>query len=243
MGNYNIGEVWWTQFPFEDTDEDKHRPAIVIDDDTIAVLAMMVTSKDKHNPFCVKIDDWEAVGLKVESWARIDRIIKIDEWRMDRKIGNLSENDLRKFMQLTAEFLTNTSHEFSLVALMNTDGEFLQVYDNRWKCWLFPYFRSVNQNKENVDNNISRLLRINVTTSYVCHATHCKYSESDDVYKIYNHKLYRLSLSQIPEHMRDASFEIDGSTYAWMTLAELEKDTNTMKKNDDVIAFVKKKCR
>lgn len=92
----------------------------------------------------MKIDDWEAAGLKVESWARIDRIIKIDEWRMDRKIGDLSENDLRKIMQLTAEFLTNTSHEFSLVALMNTDGKFLQVYDNRWKCWLFPYFRSAN---------------------------------------------------------------------------------------------------
>ena len=42
-GVYNIGEVWWTQFPFEDTDGDKHRPAIVIDDDTIAVLAMMVS--------------------------------------------------------------------------------------------------------------------------------------------------------------------------------------------------------
>lgn len=41
MGNYNIGEVWWTQFPFEDSDEDKHRPAIVIDDNTIAVLAMI----------------------------------------------------------------------------------------------------------------------------------------------------------------------------------------------------------
>lgn len=24
LGNYNIGEVWWTQFPFEDSDEDKH---------------------------------------------------------------------------------------------------------------------------------------------------------------------------------------------------------------------------
>ncbi len=78
-----------------------------------------------------EIDDWEAAGLKVESWARIDRIIKIDEWRIDRKIGDLSENNLRKFMQLTAEFLTNTSHEFSLVALMNTDGKFLQVSGER----------------------------------------------------------------------------------------------------------------
>lgn len=33
--------------------------------------------------------------------------------------------------------LTNTSHEFSLVALMNTEGEFLQVYDNRWNVGYF----------------------------------------------------------------------------------------------------------
>lgn len=47
MEKYNIGEVWWTQFPFEDIDQSKHRPAIVIDDSTIAVLALMVTSKEK----------------------------------------------------------------------------------------------------------------------------------------------------------------------------------------------------
>lgn len=54
--------------------------------------------------------------------------------------------------------------------------------------------------------------------------------------------MYRLSLSNIPEHMRKTSFEIDGSTYAWMSVAKLEMDSNTMKNNDDVIAFVKTKC-
>ena len=99
--------MWWTQFPFEDVDEDKHRPAVIIDDNRIAVLAMMVTSKEKRNPFCIKIDDWKTAGLKVESWARIDRIIEMDEWRMDRKIGDLSERDLTKFMQLIVEFNTD----------------------------------------------------------------------------------------------------------------------------------------
>lgn len=32
MGKYNIGEVWWTQFPFKELDESKRRPAIVIDE-------------------------------------------------------------------------------------------------------------------------------------------------------------------------------------------------------------------
>ena len=36
---------------------------------------------------------------------------------------------------------------------------------------------------------------------------------------------------------------IGGSTYAWMSLAKLENDSNTLKNNDDVIAFVKAKCR
>lgn len=241
LGKYNIGEVWWTQFPFEDSDEDKRRPAIVIDDNTIAVLAMMVTSKAKSNPFCVKIDDWKDAGLKLESWARIDRIINMDEWRMNRKIGNLSERDLKKFMQLIGEFMTDTVHEFSLVAIINSDGKFLQVYDERWKCWLFPYFRSSNFNKENIDKNISDLLKMDITTTYITHTKHCKYSVSDDKYKIYSHKLYKVLLPDIPENMRNDIFEIDGVKYSWMLFENLEGDLNTMKKNDDIIAFIKSK--
>jgi hypothetical protein len=34
MQKYNIGEVWWTYFPFEEINVSKHRPAIIIDDNT-----------------------------------------------------------------------------------------------------------------------------------------------------------------------------------------------------------------
>ena len=59
LGKYNIGEVWWTRFPFQDSDEEKHRPAVVIDEKKIAVLAMMVTSKNKDNPYYIEIEDWK----------------------------------------------------------------------------------------------------------------------------------------------------------------------------------------
>ncbi len=45
MGNYNIGEVWWTQFPFEDTDEDKHRPAIVTETKKRTIVEMDIPIK------------------------------------------------------------------------------------------------------------------------------------------------------------------------------------------------------
>lgn len=63
---------------------------------------------------------------------------------------------------------------------------------------------------------ISDLLKMNVTTEYVAHAKHYKYSVSDGRYKIYNHKLYKLLLTDPPESMRDDIFEIDGTKYLWM---------------------------
>lgn len=244
MGNYNIGEVWWTQFPFEEIDDSKRRPAIVIDEDTIAVLALMVTSKGKKHPYSIKIDDWQKAGLKMESWARIDRIVSMSEWRMEKKIGDLSKADLLKITQLIAEHVANTFHEFSLLAITNPEGKFLQVYDERWHCWLFPYYRTVeNNNKSNIDEKASELLQLDVTTEYVAHAVHCKYSVSDDVYKQYKHTLYKIALKEVPQTMDCGTFDLGGKQYAWKTLKELETDRNTMEKNDDVIAFVKTKCK
>ena len=98
---------------------------------------------------------------------------------MEKKIGDLSEHDLLKITQLFAEYLSGTYHEFSLLAIKNPAGKCLQIYDKKWKCWLFPYFRTEISNKENIDKHASNLLAMNVTTSYVASAPHCKYSEND----------------------------------------------------------------
>lgn len=243
MGKYNLGEVWWTQFPFQEIKVSKRRPAIVIDKNTIAVLAMMVTSKAKKNPYSIRIDDWQDAGLTRESWARIDRIIQMDEWRMEKKIGDLSESDLLKITQLVTEHLSEKYHEFSLLAITNPTGKYLQVYDERWKCWLFPYYRTENPNKENIDKHASDLVKMQVTTSYVTSAPHCKYSESDQVYKQYKHILYSLAVNDVPECMKGDIFELDGKKYAWKSIEELEADSNVMDKNDDIVAFVKTKCK
>ena len=92
MEKYNVGDVWWIHFPFSDNDKVKRSPAIVIDNDTIAILAMYVTTKNKEdNPYNILIEDWELAGLSRESWTRIDKIVEISEWYMDCKIGELSD--------------------------------------------------------------------------------------------------------------------------------------------------------
>ena len=63
----------------------------------------------------------------------------------------------------------------------------MQVYDERWKCWLFPHYKTENQNnKESIDRHASEMLKMNVETSFAASAQHCKYSESDKKYKQYN---------------------------------------------------------
>ena len=242
MEKYNVGDVWWIHFPFSDKDEVKRRPAIVIDDKTIAILAMYVMTKNKEdNPYNILIEDWKSAGLPRESWTRIDKIVEISEWYMDCKIGELSDRDLVKILQLAKEASTKDYHEFTLIAIINTSGQYLQMYDNRWESWLFPFVRSTDNNKADVDTYVSEFLDEKVVTEYVACAKHCKYSISDGVYKIYNHKLYKLLLNSVPENMMEQSFVIDGVKYRWMSIQEMEKDARIMEVNEEVVAFVKSK--
>ena len=239
MGKYNIGEVWWLNLPFSDQNKKKHRPAVVIDGNRIAVLAMYVTSKNKPNPYSIKITDWEQAGLPKESWVRIDRVVQIEEVDIDLKIGELSVHDLQKIEQLFAEYVTETTHEFTLLAIKSNTDQFLLRYDDRWKCWLFPYVRSSNShNKDNADHFASEILRKTSDARYVADTTHCKFSESDEVYKIYHHKLYEVA--NVDENL---IYELQSDTkYRWMTMEEMENDERIMSVNDDVVAFVKLKC-
>ncbi len=63
------------------------------------------------------------------------------------------------------------------------------------------------------------------------------------MYKRYRHTLYSYFINDIPECMSENVFELDNKKFSWKTIGELESDCNTMTKNDDVIAFVKTKCK
>lgn len=160
---------------------------------------------------------------------------------MLNKIGELSDRDLSKILQLVKEILSNKFHEFTLIAVKNHKGDFLLKYDDRWDCWLFPYVRSSEGNKINADTFISNLLNIEIETEYVTCAKHCKYSVSDEVYKIYNHKLYSVELRDIPQGISSAEFSLNNNKYRWMSITDMENDEDILQKNSEVVAFVASK--
>ncbi len=244
MENLNIGDLWWTHFPYSDAKIIKRRPAVIVDNDMIAILSMYVTSQQHENdPFLIEIRDWKQSGLIKPSYAKIDKIIQIGESNLDQFIGKLSEFDNLRIMQLASEALSGTRHEFSLLAIRNANGEFLLEYNADWKCWLFPYFRSAEENKATADRKASEIIGEKISANYVTASVHCKYSVKDAVYKIYNHKLYSLILDSLPEHMSEKEFMSNGIKHRWMSFSEMENDKEIMEKNDTIVAFVKKHCK
>ena len=108
-------------------------------------------------------------------------------------------------------------HNHSLIIIKNSapgiKTKYLTYYDERWDCKLFP----------------------NLKTARVQE----KYSVSHNENRVYNHRLYEVEFKNIPKIMNKNDFSINSRHYYWMTISEMEKDDNIMKKNMEVVDFVK----
>ena len=49
-------------------------------------------------------------------------------------------------------------------------------------------------------------------------------------------------INTISQYKKSEVFEIGDKVFKWLSIGEMEEDFDIMSKNDDVIAFVKKRC-
>ncbi len=147
------------------------------------------------------------------------------------------------------ENLNQVLHAFSIVALKDTyntyANRFLLYYDETWKCWFFFNFKtSDNENERSIKQRLSNKLKVgidNISLRYITDRLQPKFSERDQVDKIYQHSLYECVLSKFSEELMKDSFELDGVNFKWFTIEEMESNSDVMKKNKDVVSFVKEK--
>ncbi len=102
------GEVWFAKFKFEDIDEYKYRPVVILDvDDTgdIKVLVVKVTTKERNINTDVPIVYWKEAKLKYKSFARVDKFLFLEDDDFDFKIGNLEKEDLDRIEQKFIELM------------------------------------------------------------------------------------------------------------------------------------------
>lgn len=147
------------------------------------------------------------------------------------------------------ENLYEVLHSFSLVALKDEFNKhanrFLLHYDDSWQCWFFFSFHTSEfDNKSDIIQRLSNTLKVDasdIRLRYITTRIQPKFSEKDKVQKVYQHSLYQASLHSFTDAMKTDEFVLDGTRFRWWTIQEMESDEVIMKKNADVVSFVKEK--
>ncbi|MBC7765241.1 MAG: type II toxin-antitoxin system PemK/MazF family toxin, partial [Hyphomonadaceae bacterium] len=102
-----VGEVWWAEFPYEETSDFKKRPVIVLDADTIMVLSVKVTTSNPRDNdiYDVPILYWSECKLRLQSTARTAKTILIAKSAFKHKIGDMHEDDLNAIFDTYVQYL------------------------------------------------------------------------------------------------------------------------------------------
>lgn len=141
-------------------------------------------------------------------------------------------------------------HPHSIILIKddyNKNANRFLVYDDpRWQCRLFLNYHTLDQGDDNANiSNIQKHLNLDLKVTsepgcFLFEELHSKYSVSAKKNKYYIHRFYRFHISG-NELLKQDTFVIDGRTYHWMSIAEMEQDKNIMEKNGDIVGFVKQK--
>lgn len=128
----------------------------------------------------------------------------------------------------------------SIIVIKNEQGKYLQYFDKRWNCYLFPNCKLPNGEDSNiVKNKVALDLNIkeeNIKISLVGCKKHKKFSESDKIVKEYVHYFYKVKIkSKLPNN----TFKLNEIEYKWFSYSELMSNERIKKVNSDIIQFVK----
>jgi hypothetical protein len=88
-------EIWWAYVAFEDIDDGKERPVLVLEDGTVYIIGLMITSHEQRNVFGdYDITKWQSAGLKKPSTIRLTRQLRLEEEDLIYKMGELQPFDI-----------------------------------------------------------------------------------------------------------------------------------------------------
>ncbi len=94
-------ELWWAQVRFEDTNEIKRRPVLVLEGSGIYVIAAKATSHAARQQWGeYELLYWRSAGLPKETTVRLTQLIRLERSTLDRRIGMLHPIDIENIMRL-----------------------------------------------------------------------------------------------------------------------------------------------
>ncbi|MCR4823602.1 MAG: hypothetical protein K5873_12100 [Treponema sp.] len=133
-----------------------------------------------------------------------------------------------------------SQHDFSLLVLKDSHGRYLLKKDNRWNTFLFPYYRTKeNDSQAALDFAKEALNLSSVSVKKSMEGDFTKRSVSANMTKTYHHTFYQLSFDS-KDFAEKKSFKVDGVKYQWYSIDEIKSKKDLMLKNHETIEFVEK---
>lgn len=95
MSSFAPWDIWWADVKFEDSDEVKRRPVIILETGAVFALSAKVTSHEARNQWGeYEIVKWQTAGLQKPSTVRLTQLFEIDYKAFKSKIGRLHAYDI-----------------------------------------------------------------------------------------------------------------------------------------------------
>lgn len=139
------------------------------------------------------------------------------------------------------ESVSEKNHNFSLIIIKDNSGKFVKHYlvkkDRRWKCFLFPYYRTSDSDKEDFNNLLTDIGFSNISFGKILEQNLTKKSYSAGHSKDYHHKYYEIFVDCSDKKIKK-KFKHNGVKYYWLTAEDMKADKNTKIRNSDVIHFI-----
>lgn len=100
-----VGELYWVDFPYQDSEESEIRPAIIVLREIKGkVVCVKVTGscwRKEKNDFVIM--DWKQAGLTKESLAEMKRMEIVELKKLHEKIGKLTNKDKKRLFKAMKE--------------------------------------------------------------------------------------------------------------------------------------------
>jgi mRNA interferase MazF len=103
MGQFTVGQVVSSVFPFSDLKSKKYRPALIVaaaDFDNL--ILCQITSKPYSSTMAIELSekDFAAGSLPVKSYIRPDKLFTADESIISKKYGELKPEKLQNTLTM-----------------------------------------------------------------------------------------------------------------------------------------------
>ena len=101
MSELKAWDIWWAFVRFEDSQEIKRRPVVILNPSEVFVLSLKITSHAGRNQWGeYEIIMWESAGLPKPSTIRVTQLLELERSSFDRRIGQLHPVDILNVQRL-----------------------------------------------------------------------------------------------------------------------------------------------